>query len=80
MKNLLRRWLGLDSLEGLMQELSDEIFKLHEDITLPLSDLAALLRDEHDPLRKKLSDKIGNKVQARLKAEDMARRHTTGEL
>jgi len=79
-KKLIRRLLGLDSLEGLIQELNDEVFKLREEITLPLSDLAALLRDEHDPARKKLSDKIGQKVINRLSAEDKARKHTLGEL
>ena len=44
------------------------------------SDLAMTFGDEHDPKRKEMSDKLGQRAIKRLEAEDWARRHTLGEV
>lgn len=72
----LRRWLGLDEdVKALHARFTD----LHDELVGLRSDLAVTFKDEHDPSRKSISDKLGQRAIARLKAEDQARRHTLGE-
>ena len=77
MKSLLRRWLGLDdefkALHGRFTDLHDELVGLR-------SDLAVTFYDEHDPRRKEMSNKLGQRAIQKLKGEDLARRHTAGEI
>lgn len=44
------------------------------------SDLATTFFDEHDPKRKEMSDKLGQRAIKKLEADDWARRHTLGEV
>ena len=87
MRNLIQRWLGIYSIQNKLDSivrdqiyLTTQLADLKNKIVPLLSDLTTILRNEHDPLRKKLSDQLGARAIARLEAEDKARRHTLGEL
>ena len=73
----VRRWLGLDNdVKALHQHLTD----LHDEMIGMRSDLTVTFKDEFDPSRKAISDKLGQRAMEKLKAEDQARRHTLGEI
>jgi hypothetical protein len=77
MKNLIRRWLGLpDDFAMIHKHLTD----LHDEMIGMRSDLQVTFKDEHDPKRKEMSDKLGRRAIEKLNAEDWARRHTLGEI
>ena len=77
MKQLIRRWLGLDQDQAaLHQHLTD----LHDEMIGMRSDLAVTFKDEFDPKRKEMSDRLGQRAIEKLKGEDLARRHTLGEI
>jgi len=77
MKNLLRRWLGLESdALAIHKNLAD----LHDEMIGMRSDLVSTFKDELDPKRKEMSDRLGQRALKRLEAEDKARRHTLGEI
>lgn len=77
MKNLLRRWLGLNTDQ---EELHAHLRAIQDELLALRSDLAVTFGDEHDPKRKDMSDKLGRRMIEKLSAEDKARRHTLGEL
>ena len=80
MRNWIRRWLGISEL----MQLTEKAYKAAEsasyDVGVLRAEITAIWTDELNPARKAASDALGQKVIARLKAEDMARRHTLGEL
>lgn len=78
-------------IEHVMQErylLREDIAKLQKDITPLLQGIGRIIAyhdrnygvSEFDPKRKAESDAISERVIAQLKAEDWARKHTTGEV
>jgi hypothetical protein len=73
MKQWLRRFLGIDEINNELVSIDEQLMKLR-------NELAVTFFDETHPTRKALSDELGNRMIAKLKAEDMARKLTTGEL
>lgn len=95
MRNIIRRWLGLDVIE------SDLIYLIN-DLRGKQPTLEAILKEtratnagcgrliakldsqygksEFDPAREAESQALAEDVIKRLKAEDAARKHTTGEI
>lgn len=60
------------ALHARIDEVLLEIMKLR-------SDLAMTFSDEHSTTRQEMSKRLGDKLIERLKAEDLARKRTTGE-
>lgn len=61
-------------------EIIAQIDELRHELLLLRNDLTVTFRDEFHPDRHAMSKQLGQKMIERLKAEDMARKHTTGEL
>lgn len=93
-RDRIRQWLGITQVlrnqVTLIDKLADinsnigKVNRIVSAITPGLGRVIAKLdpmyaKDELDPIRKAESDKLGEEVIQRLKAEDAARRHTTGE-
>lgn len=68
MKNLLRKWLGLNVLQG-------QITQLQEGLTKLQAEFAAAVYDEHDPRRKEASNKLGAIAVNRMLANQKVRDH-----
>ena len=95
LRNRIRNWLGLDqdtnqilSLRSSIYSLRTDISHLRNDTNAYFNGVARLLtkldptygQSVFDPTRKAASDKLAEQVITKLKAEDLARRHTLGEL
>lgn len=83
MRNLIRRWLGLDKLDQLSHQISDVQYRLANlslELLEPLNAVATVLLSEHSQARQDLSKRLGDSVQKTMKAEALARRQTLGEL
>ncbi len=95
MKARIRNWLGLaedrkflsDQIAADFMALHNELYELRKTVSSSLTAQARLIaklepnfaKSEFDPDRKAESDRLGEKVINRIKAEDWARKHTTGE-
>lgn len=80
MRQWIRKWLGLEAVNEQLYYLNKQNDEILLEIIKLRSDLTATFTDELDPKRKAMSDRLGQKMIEKLKAEDMARRHTLGEI
>jgi hypothetical protein len=82
MKHLIRKWLGIPETDFLAEfkAIHTHLSDLHVEMIGMRSDLVTTFKDEFDPKRKEMSDKLGEQVIKRLKAEDWARKHTEGQV
>lgn len=95
MKDWIRNWLGINDLKQQLEVIETSSINTSTlirsiDLTLRatssgLGRIIAKLdpmyaKPEDDKDRKTESDNLGNDVIKRIKAEDQARRHTTGDL
>lgn len=69
----VRKWLGFNDLQDRLFNLQSQVHALREDLTEPLSSLAATLLTEDSQARQNLSSKLGAKVTKQLVAEAKAR-------
>lgn len=85
----IRRWLGLDMIEywnANIGDLANQVKLLTEQVRLSNMIIARLAvdpnftRDELDPAKRAESDRLADETIRRLRGEDLARRHTTGDL
>ena len=67
-------WIARD------KEISHELNNIHDEILKLRNEFAVTFNDELSPKRKELSDELRRRMQAKLIAEDKARRHTEGRL
>lgn len=72
-RNFNRRMALLDKIERDIDKMAYDLAELSANIT-------AFTTDELNPKRKAASDKLGEAIRKRMLAEDLARRHTTGEI
>ena len=78
-------WLtGRTAIEEMIQDryerITDRLISVNEEIFKLRNELAVTFNDELSPKRKELSDELGRRMQAKLIAEDKARRHAEGRL
>lgn len=90
MKKWIRRLLGIDELlvvnAALRRDIKftgDDVLKMkrhiddmRSDLLIFQNQLANVVLDEHHPFRMELSQRLGSLIEARLKAEELARRMT----
>ena len=68
---------GARLIEKRIEGVETELLKLRADLVSTFNDPAT---DKGYAAHKSISDQLNAKMQARLNAEDKARRHTTGDL
>ena len=80
MRNWIRDWLGLTTMQRQMTNVANEVNALRDELVPALNSISVIFNNEHSDARKELSHKIGDKALATMLGEDKARRHTLGEI
>lgn len=81
LRNKIRDYLGISLLGQGIVEIQTRQHKDQVAIQEQINTIYTMqFGGEHSANRKMISDRIGEETIRRLKAEDLARKHTTGEL
>lgn len=86
LRDRIQDWLGISEIlmrqttdRQLIMDQSQRLGNLDRDIAVPLSNISAILLDEHSAARKAASNRINNEAFKRLNAEAKAREPYNGQ-